>query len=100
MIEDEVLRLTWNCDRITLECRNLTQDEYKSLCDNDESIRRQCNYTCDTCNADKGMNNFTVAGLIDAVLNTMPISYAAPMGVGNILRYTPMALINAKYISL
>ena len=74
----------------------MTQDAYMSLCDNDKTIQESCNYTCDNCNFDATEHAFTVAELIDAVLNTMPISYAAPLGVGSILQYTPMAVVNVK----
>eukprot|EP01084_Bolivina_argentea_P135726 239116_1 len=91
---DEDLKQTYSCDRISLECANMTQDEFTSLCDVDLSVKTSCNYTCDNCNFDATIHAFSVAELIDSILNTMPLSYAAPLGVSNILQYTPMAVIN------
>eukprot|EP01083_Nonionella_stella_P315638 1140735_1 len=90
----EDLTLTFHCDRVSLECLNMTQDAFVSLCDIDAVVQKSCNYTCDRCNYDATVHAFTVAELIDAVLNAMPLSYAAPLGVGNILRFTPMAVVN------
>ena len=52
----------------------MTQDEYKSLCDIDKLIQSSCNYTCDRCNYTATLNAFSIAELIDALLNTM-LSY-------------------------
>ena len=84
------------CERVRIECKSITQDNI-TLCDTDPVIKDSCKYTCDNCNFSSTIHAFTVAELIDAVLNTMPLSYAAPLGVGNILRFTPMAVVNVKH---
>ena len=72
ILTDEQLLSEWQCARMDVSCANLTTEEYSGLCQTDEEVANKCKYTCNLCDfTNSTQHAFTVAGLMDAVLDMM-----------------------------
>ena len=60
----------WGCKRDRIYCANLSQPSFKVMC-KEEPYKTKCAYTCDTCNKSNDVHYFTVAGLMDSVLDML-----------------------------